>query len=45
MAKEKKPSLNGAISGAIKGQFNLDNFKKKKNLNFKVSTMLVYDFP
>jgi len=33
MAKEKKPSLNGAISGAIKGQFNLDNFKKKKNLN------------
>lgn len=33
MAKAKKESLNGAISGAIKGQFNLENFKKKKNLS------------
>jgi len=33
MAKEKKQSLNGAISTAVKGGFNLENFKKKKNLS------------
>jgi hypothetical protein len=33
MAKEKKQSLNGAISNAVKGGFNLENFKKKKNLS------------
>lgn len=32
MAKSTK-SLNGAVSGAVKGQFNLENFKKKKNLS------------
>jgi hypothetical protein len=33
MAKEKKQSLNGAISTAVKGGFNLEGFKKKKNLS------------
>ena len=34
MAKaEKKESLNGALSTAIKGEFNLDKFKKSKNLS------------
>jgi len=33
MAKEKKQSLNGAISNAVKGGFNLEGFKKKKNLS------------
>jgi hypothetical protein len=34
MAKgEKKQSLNGALSQAIKGDFNLDSFKKSKNLS------------
>jgi len=32
MAKSTK-SLNSAVSGAVKGQFNLENFKKKKNLS------------
>ena len=31
MAKSTK-SLNGAVSGAVNGQFNRENFKKKKNL-------------
>ena len=34
MAKaEKKEGLNGALSKAIKGEFNLDKFKKSKNLS------------
>ena len=34
MAKaEKKGSLTGALSTAIKGEFNLDKFKKSKNLS------------
>lgn len=33
MAKEKKPSLNESISGAIKGTFDLDKFKQSKNLS------------
>jgi hypothetical protein len=33
MAKAEKSSLNASISGAIKGSFDLDKFKKSKNLS------------
>ena len=33
MAKTSKASLNESISSAVKGTFNLDNFKQAKNLS------------